>query len=241
MALVQWSDPDNAIHGRYIGSAFAFQGANPTLMRNPTAANRLRNNQEARRWDWSQAQRWYKSLSPEDLAILTECGQNNPTVNSRHEVVYHNRYHKWLQIGVYWSQLVGGFDVPMAGDASTPIDWYASGLFAGLYQESGQPWNTFALQWSGNLVSGDNTDFGVFIYTSRPVSTGVTAYSGNWVSVPPSMPDNNTVDAHQYNNYWSRPFAVGDRILIRFDVIDVVRAFVVSSQLESVILIDWPT
>lgn len=236
MALVQWSDLGNQLYGRQGGSAIGQQGNNPTLIRNPTAANHLRNAQQVRRWEWSHVQRHYRNLSSGALAILTTCGQNNPYINSRHEIRYPNRYHKWLQVGVFWFTIVGDFNVPFAGNASPGADWYFEDVQLYTYFNPAYPANVIAITGEGVYVSGSQIDCGVFFYVSRPISNGVTSYTGTWVQVGTFNMQTSSLADEWPNVWWSLPYQVGDTVIFRADVIDMVRGFVISTQQQRIVL-----
>lgn len=231
MALVEWASGFDGKTGKYIGSAFGLSSTGITLFRNPTVARKQRQTQDLPRQTFSMVQREYRNLSENDKLVLAECARNNPYVNSRGVVSFGNRYLKWLQIGTY--QVYAGEDFPLIfyPDAAQPMDLSVQMLVVTITPASGTGLEQLSAGWMQTLNSTYREGVVMIMYMSRPVSAGVTHYYGNWtlfaISPTTTMFDSFSV----VNNLWSRPYQVGDNIIIRIDVIDMYRASLLTVQM----------
>ena len=230
MALVQWAPDFAGYQGKYIGSAFGLSATSVTMFRNPHVANRLHARQTERRWLWSQAQRSYKNVDPAWLPILTECGQNNPHVNRRGEVKYPNRYHKWIQVAMFWLLVVGNLPEFVFGDASTPYSLGVNPVLLGLQRDNaGRPVLLSSyFQYDGAYDPPDGHV--CLVYVSRPVSSGVTQFHGNWYFMGTAQQVAENYVAELFLNDIATAYNEGDEVLIQYHWLDYYRAFLGSVQ-----------
>lgn len=236
MALVEWAPGQTQFQGKYLGSAFGVSKTGLTLFRNPTAANNLHARQTLRRWAWSLAQREYKNLDPAWLPILTECGQNNPHVNARGDVRYPNRYHKYLQVAVFWLILEGNLPLFYFPDISTPYSVGVTDAYAFTYFEGGTGQQVVAINFGLSEPVDMPEGHALLLYMSRPVSHGVTTWHGSWYNV---QVDDVTVDRWQADLFLgdlATSYQLGDRIIVQWHWLDYYRAFLGSVQQQSLVI-----
>lgn len=232
MALVEWASGFEGYQGKYIGSAFGLSHTGVTMFRNPHVANRLHARQTERRWLWSQAQRSYKNVSPSWYPILTQCGQNNPHVNSRGEIKYPNRYHKWIQLAMFWLLITGELPQSVYGNASIPYSLGVNQLFVGLQRNSaGRP--VLLSSYFQYIGEYDPPEGHVcLVYVSRPVSAGVTQFHGNWYFMGTAENIAGSYAAELFLTDIATAYNEGDNVLVQYHWIDYYRGFISSVQQE---------
>ena len=230
MALVEWGTGFEGFHGKYIGSAFGMSATGVTLFRNPHAANRLHARQTERRWLWSQAQRSYKGISPAWLPILSQCGLNNPHVNRRGEVKYPNRYHKYIQVAMFWLLVVGNLPEFVFGDASTPYSLGVDQQFFALQRDNAGRPILLASYFQFDGVYDPPDGHVLLVYVSRPVGRGTTAFHGNWYFIGTAQEIAGNYVAELFLDGIATAYNEGDEVLVQYHWLDYYRAFLGSVQ-----------
>lgn len=228
MALVEWADPNNVKHGKYIGSAFGVASSGATLFRNPHVARKLVSHQLKQQSAFRWIQRVYRTLSPAMLDLYGQMGQNNPYVNARHELRYPNRYHKWIQVQRYvvlYAGSVGELDPFPDATPTTSVD--ITGVTATLVTvPAGYRIEVVVDRTIFEIPDDDDT--AVFVYMSRPLPYENVNYSStfHFIGAPrlwflPSV-------ATAFPGEVSPIYKAGDLVLIECHVMNVNRGFTVS-------------
>lgn len=228
MALVEWADPNDQIKGKYIGSAFGVSATGVTLYRTPHVARKIVARQQRQQSSFRWCQRVYRNLSPARLELYRQCGLNNPYVNSRGELRYPNRYHKWLQVQRYVVLYAGSVaELDEYGDATPTTSVTINGVVATLVTVPDGYRIEVAVDRTIHEIPDDD-DTAVFVYMSKPLAFDQTHYSStfHFIGAPrlwflPSV-------ALAFPGEVMPVYREGDRVLVECVVMNVNRGFIVS-------------
>lgn len=181
MAIIQYTGIVNQIRGKLNGSVFNKSRSVNTLQRKQQQSKGVRGNQSVVRSRFNDIQRAWKNLPPLTQQAWQLVAQNNPDRDRFGELVVLSGYNKYIQCRMNTLYNGSFISTPPPTAPADPLDVIASNINSLLITPQSD--GTVLAVANITLSLAAPRAYGLGVAVSMPISSGVTAYHGRFVSV----------------------------------------------------------
>lgn len=235
MAVIQYTGIVNQIRGKLNGSVFNKSRSANTLQRKQQQSKGVRGNQSIVRGRFNDVQRAWKNLSPLAQQAWQLVAQNNPDRDRFGELVVLSGYNKYIQCRMNTLYNGSSISTPPPTAPADPLDVIASNINSLSFNPQSDGTVTAVANVTLTLTAPRNYGLGVAV--STPISSGVTAYHGRFVSVGARMVSGSLSGATFTGNiggYYPEP-QVGQKVIVRLQGVNPGNGVVVYTAFHELI------
>lgn len=220
MAVIQYTGIVNQIRGKLNGSVFNKSRSVNTLQRKQQQSKGVRGNQSVVRGRFNDVQRSWKNLPPLAQQAWQLVAQNNPDRDRFGELVVLSGYNKYIQCRMNTLYNGSSISTPPPTDPANPLDVIASSVNS--LSINPQPDGTVLAVANVTLTLAAPRSYGLGVAISMPISSGVTAYHGRFVSVGGLTVSGSLSGATVTDNiggYYPEP-QTGQKVIVRLQAVN---------------------
>lgn len=182
MAIVQYTGAVNQIRGKLNGSVFNKSRNAFTLQRKQQPKKSLTTAQAEKRSQFGSVQRRWQNLSPIERETAQASAFNNPTRDRFGNEVVLSGYNHWVKNNIIRLQIDEAVLGQMQVTPATPVN-YEMESFSLEFEVNLQGLLNVLVIADVTPTVTNNQHVAFLCYISKPVSRGITNYTGRWYSV----------------------------------------------------------